>query len=144
MSGQIHDTNTITKMDSINEYAKIIVKDINELVKTYNVTYRTDTEIYKNNYIVKIIVDKSQSSVIKPDDTAMAITPNITEENVGLLWKRKKHRLHLNIRTYMDKFPGLRIEAIRALFTLYKYKLIAGLRMHELKDADSKVEFIFT
>jgi hypothetical protein len=116
-------------------------------MKTYKITYKTDTEIYKKNYIVKIIVDKSESTVIKAGDAAIAITPNTTEENtrlLGILWKRKRQRIHLSITLYMDKIPGIRAEAIRALFKLYSDKLLANLRMHELKDADSKIDFIFT
>lgn len=132
------------RIDSVNEYTQIVVKDLNDLAKQHKIKYRTNTELYKGNYVIKVIIDESQSSVIKPRDTAMAITPNVTEETLKILWwKRKRHRIHLTITLYMDKIPGIRIEAIRALFKLYTDKLVYNLRLHELKDADSKIDLIF-
>jgi len=135
----------MTKTYSLNEYLKLIVKDLNELEKKNNITYTTEVVLYTKDYVAKIIIKESNSVIRKSGDTVITVDAHLTEEHLGIFrLKRTVHRLHLIIKTDLDKIPELNIDTIRALFKLYTIKLVAYLRSTEVKDADSRVEFTFT
>lgn len=133
-----------TKHESVSSFLKIIAKELGELVDSYGLEYTIEVEQFKIHYDAKIIVGNSSSAIIKPKDTAMIVNAFVTEELTGVFLRRMRHRLHLKIRVFNDKIPGVNIESIRALFSLYKDKLVNYLRTSDLKDADSDVEFVFT
>jgi len=141
---QEHTDMQLTKTYSINEYLKMIVKDLDELEKDNNITYATEVVIYTKDYVAKIIIRESNSVIRKPGDTVITVDAHLTEEHLGIFrLKRTVHRLHLIVKTDLDKIPGINMDTVRALFKLYKNKFVAYLRSTEVKDADSRVEFTF-
>jgi hypothetical protein len=142
---QENDDTQMTKTYSITEYLRMIVKDLNRLEKDSDITYTTEIPIYQRDYIAKIIIKESSSVIRKSGDTVITVDAHLIEKHFGIFrLKRHAHRLHLVVKTNLDKIPGVRMETVRALFKLYVHKLIVDLRSTEVKDADSKVEFTFT